>query len=136
MPHYQVARTIGGAGTGKTTELIGILEKLVDQLGDPLRVGFVSLTRNARREAADRAARRGSMSSCPSAPVARDKDQRSGGEVARPAVAGHRAGAKVRPSGGKAYPPVVGPPEVWNLGAPWPNGSILGCPIRRGGWFW
>jgi len=50
------ARTIGGAGTGKTRELIGIVEKLLANGADPYRVGFVSLTRAARREAAERAA--------------------------------------------------------------------------------
>lgn len=52
----QVARLIGGAGTGKTTELISLLGK-ISSLGISLReVGFSSFTRAARREAAERAA--------------------------------------------------------------------------------
>jgi superfamily I DNA/RNA helicase len=51
------ARTIGGPGAGKTTRALEImmlcLEKIVQ---DPLRLGFVSFTRAARREAAARAA--------------------------------------------------------------------------------
>ncbi len=52
----QSARTIGGAGTGKTRELIEIVAKLLDRLGDPYQIGFVSFTRAARQEAAERAA--------------------------------------------------------------------------------
>lgn len=50
------ARTIGGAGTGKTRELIGIVALLLDRLKDPMLIGFVSFTRAARQEAAERAA--------------------------------------------------------------------------------
>jgi superfamily I DNA/RNA helicase len=54
-----VAREIGGAGTGKTTRAIGILEKAMDrpEVGrNPLVLGFSSFTRAARQEAAGRAA--------------------------------------------------------------------------------
>lgn len=54
----QVARLIGGAGTGKTTELLRIMEAALPSLGnDPLRLGFASFTRAARAEAVDRAAK-------------------------------------------------------------------------------
>lgn len=50
-------RLVGGAGTGKTTELLSILGKLADRgIDDPYRIGFVSFTRAARAEAASRAA--------------------------------------------------------------------------------
>lgn len=53
----KVARLIGGAGTGKTTELLRIMDGALGQLGnDPLRLGFASFTRAARAEAAGRAA--------------------------------------------------------------------------------
>lgn len=53
----QTYRLVGGAGTGKTTELLNILAKL-DRHGidDPHQIGFVSFTRAARAEAAARAA--------------------------------------------------------------------------------
>lgn len=55
----QSARIIGGAGTGKTTELIRLMEAtLATKVKDPMRIGFVSFTRAARREAASRAADR------------------------------------------------------------------------------
>jgi DNA helicase II / ATP-dependent DNA helicase PcrA len=53
------ARDIGGAGTGKTTRAIGILEKAMDrpEVGrNPFVLGFSSFTRAARAEAAGRAA--------------------------------------------------------------------------------
>jgi superfamily I DNA/RNA helicase len=50
-------RTIGGPGSGKTTRLLEIMEKCLDKVvSDPLRIGFVSFTRAARREASSRAA--------------------------------------------------------------------------------
>lgn len=53
-----VARLIGGAGTGKTTELLRLMEAALDTLGgDPLKLGFASFTRAARAEAVARAAR-------------------------------------------------------------------------------
>ena len=53
-----VFRLVGGAGTGKTTELLSILSKLTSHgIDDPYRIGFVSFTRAARSEAASRAAR-------------------------------------------------------------------------------
>jgi DNA helicase-2/ATP-dependent DNA helicase PcrA len=53
-----VARLIGGAGTGKTTELLRLMEAALDTLGgDPLKLGFASFTRAARAEAVTRAAR-------------------------------------------------------------------------------
>ena len=53
------ARDIGGAGTGKTTRAIGILEKALERPevnGNPFVLGFSSFTRAARQEAASRAA--------------------------------------------------------------------------------
>lgn len=53
------ARDIGGAGTGKTTRAIGILEKALERPevnGNPFVLGFSSFTRAARQEAAARAA--------------------------------------------------------------------------------
>jgi len=53
------ARDIGGAGTGKTTRAIGILEKALDRPEvnrNPFVLGFSSFTRAARQEAAGRAA--------------------------------------------------------------------------------
>lgn len=52
----QIARLIGGAGTGKTTELMRILDGVLQRGVDPLQVGFVSFTKAARREASSRAA--------------------------------------------------------------------------------
>lgn len=54
----KLARLIGGAGTGKTTELLRIMEGALEQLGhDPLMLGFASFTRAARSEAVHRAAK-------------------------------------------------------------------------------
>lgn len=55
-----VAQLIGGAGTGKTAELLRVLDKVIETglVVDPLAVGFVSFTRAARREASSRAADR------------------------------------------------------------------------------
>lgn len=54
-----IARLIGGAGTGKTTRLLEIMERAIEA-GDigPEQVGFVSFTRAARHVAAARAAER------------------------------------------------------------------------------
>jgi superfamily I DNA/RNA helicase len=52
-----IARLIGGAGTGKTTELLSIMAKTIDAGVDPMHLGFVSFTRAARGEAAERAAK-------------------------------------------------------------------------------
>jgi DNA helicase II / ATP-dependent DNA helicase PcrA len=52
----KIARLIGGAGTGKTTSLMGLMEAALPKLGnDPLRLGFASFTRAARAEAVGRA---------------------------------------------------------------------------------
>mgnify|MGYP000858954090 CR=1 FL=1 len=51
-----VARLIGGAGTGKTTELMRIIEQVVAKGVDPFSIGFCSFTRAARMEASGRAA--------------------------------------------------------------------------------
>lgn len=52
-----IARLIGSAGSGKTTELLRIMEGALDRLGrDPLRLGLASFTRAARAEAVERAA--------------------------------------------------------------------------------
>jgi DNA helicase-2/ATP-dependent DNA helicase PcrA len=54
----KVARLIGGAGTGKTSTLLEIMESALEKLGhDPLRLGFASFTRAARAEAVDRASK-------------------------------------------------------------------------------
>lgn len=53
----QIARLIGAAGSGKTTELLRIMEAALPKLSnDPLRLGFASFTRAARAEAVGRAA--------------------------------------------------------------------------------
>lgn len=52
----QVARLVGGAGTGKTTELLRIMEGAKSALGgSPFAIGFTSFTRAARSEAVERA---------------------------------------------------------------------------------
>lgn len=52
----KIALLIGGAGTGKTTELLRIMEAALSKLGgNPLRLGFASFTRAARAEAVARA---------------------------------------------------------------------------------
>ena len=54
-----LARVIGGAGTGKTSMMLGIMEKAMDrpEVGrNPFALGFSSFTRAARSEAANRAA--------------------------------------------------------------------------------
>jgi superfamily I DNA/RNA helicase len=52
----KVAVLIGGAGTGKTTELMGIMESAKNALGgDPLAIGFATFTRAGRQEAVSRA---------------------------------------------------------------------------------
>ena len=54
----KIARLIGGAGTGKTTELLRIMEAALGSLGgDPLKLGFASFTRAARAEAVTRASK-------------------------------------------------------------------------------
>ena len=50
----QIARLIGGAGTGKTTELLNIIDSVVKRGIDPLSIGFCSFTRAARAEAVSR----------------------------------------------------------------------------------
>ncbi len=54
----QTARLIGGAGTGKTTALMEIIEKLIDSGIEPEQIGFASFTRAARLEAVDRMVKR------------------------------------------------------------------------------
>lgn len=50
---------MGGAGTGKTTELLNLMEGAIQRSGlDVDEIGFVSFTRAARAEAAERAAAR------------------------------------------------------------------------------
>lgn len=52
----QIARLIGAAGSGKTTELLRLMEGALPSLGnDPSRLGFASFTRAARSEAVGRA---------------------------------------------------------------------------------
>jgi superfamily I DNA/RNA helicase len=56
MENVDVARLIGGAGTGKTTAILDVMERALERLGDdPLRLGFASMTRAARAEAVSRA---------------------------------------------------------------------------------
>jgi DNA helicase-2/ATP-dependent DNA helicase PcrA len=55
----QQARVIGGAGTGKTTMMLDIMEKAMERpevARNPYALGFSSFTRAARSEAANRAA--------------------------------------------------------------------------------
>lgn len=53
----KVARLVGGAGTGKTTELLRVMEGAKSALGgSPFSIGFTSFTRAARAEAVARAA--------------------------------------------------------------------------------
>ncbi len=54
----QTALLIGGAGTGKTTELMRIIGLLIEQGTHPMEIGFSSFTRAARKEAATRASDR------------------------------------------------------------------------------
>jgi DNA helicase-2/ATP-dependent DNA helicase PcrA len=52
----KVARLIGGAGTGKTTELLTIMKSILPEVGgDPQAIGFASLTKAAREEMVSRA---------------------------------------------------------------------------------
>jgi superfamily I DNA/RNA helicase len=51
----QIARLVGGAGTGKTTELLKIMESALQVVKDPTLLGFASFTRAARAEAVSRA---------------------------------------------------------------------------------
>jgi superfamily I DNA/RNA helicase len=52
----QIARLIGGAGTGKTTELLKIITEAAGRVGgDPSAIGFASFTRAAREEMVSRA---------------------------------------------------------------------------------
>lgn len=51
-----VAKLIGGAGTGKTTELMRVVDDAKAKLGgSPFSIGFTSFTRAARAEAVERA---------------------------------------------------------------------------------
>lgn len=53
----RVARVIGAAGSGKTTEVLRIMESALPSVGnDPMALGLASFTRAARQEAASRAA--------------------------------------------------------------------------------
>lgn len=49
------ARLIGGAGTGKTTELLNIMKGFLPHLGEPTSIGFASFTTAAREEMVARA---------------------------------------------------------------------------------
>jgi len=49
---------LGGPGTGKTTRLLSIVEEEIASGIDPSRIAFVSFTRKAANEAAERAAKR------------------------------------------------------------------------------
>ena len=50
----KLLKLVGGAGTGKTRRLLEIVEKLIQSGADPMEIGFVSMTRAAREEAATR----------------------------------------------------------------------------------
>lgn len=53
----QIARLIGAAGSGKTTELLRLMEGALPSVGgDPNAIGLMSFTVAARQEAAERAA--------------------------------------------------------------------------------
>lgn len=53
----QIAKLIGGAGTGKTRAMMEVIEEAKSRLGgSPFSVGFSSFTRAARAEAVSRAA--------------------------------------------------------------------------------
>lgn len=54
----QIAQYIGGAGTGKTSQLLQTMEMVIERIYDPRLIGFVSFTRAACDEAANRAADR------------------------------------------------------------------------------
>jgi superfamily I DNA/RNA helicase len=54
----KVSQLIGGAGTGKTAKLLSLMDHGMKRWGDPFRIGFVTFTRSARREASTRAADR------------------------------------------------------------------------------
>lgn len=54
----KIAQLIGGAGTGKTTALLGLMDGAIKKYRDPFQIGFVSYTRAARREASSRAGER------------------------------------------------------------------------------
>ena len=49
-----VAKLIGGAGTGKTTELMRIMGQVIQRGIDPFEIGFCSFTKTAVMEAAQR----------------------------------------------------------------------------------
>lgn len=51
----EVCRLVGGAGTGKTTSLMELIEKLVERLGAVGEIGFATFSRGARAEAVGRA---------------------------------------------------------------------------------
>ncbi len=51
----QIAQLIGGAGTGKTTALLELMDHAIERYCDPFLVGFCSFTKAARREASRRA---------------------------------------------------------------------------------
>lgn len=56
--NLQALRVVGGAGTGKTTMAVEILQKAMERpevAGNPYALGFSSFTRGARAEAAKRA---------------------------------------------------------------------------------
>lgn len=57
MPEYSLI--YGGAGTGKTSHLMSIMDKVIEAgVVDPYQIGFMTFTRAARAEASSRAALR------------------------------------------------------------------------------
>ena len=54
--HTKQTLILGPPGTGKTTRLISIMEKEIARGVKPERIAFVSFTKKATEEAADRAA--------------------------------------------------------------------------------
>lgn len=65
----RIARLIGGAGTGKTTELMTLLSQVLDHGLGLYDIGFATFTRAARREATARAAQ---IFGCPAEQIERD----------------------------------------------------------------
>lgn len=51
----EACRLVGGAGTGKTTSLMELIERLVERLGSVGDIGFATFSRAARGEAVTRA---------------------------------------------------------------------------------